>query len=81
MQFGRRVGFFEGLGSLRWEQLGEMGDLVDEGAHTHSHVQASRLPFAAVRGLKLNIEAVRANLGVTPTLLSYAWGQPRDVLP
>ncbi len=82
LQFAKRVGLFGGLKPLSWEQLAVMSDLVDVGAHTHSHVQASRVPFSAlVRELKVNVEMVKSNLGVTPTLFSYPWGQPRDILP
>jgi peptidoglycan/xylan/chitin deacetylase (PgdA/CDA1 family) len=77
---GTDLGLFPGLEPLTWGQLLEMGELVEVGAHTHSHVQVSRItPRVLKRELLRNLETIYRHLRQVPRFFSYPWGQHRDV--
>ncbi|MGI6575136.1 MAG: polysaccharide deacetylase family protein [bacterium] len=77
--FGRQVGLYKDLPPLTWQEAERMLDLVEFGAHTHSHVQVSALdPHVLEREINTNIELLTQRIGIKPSTFAYPWGQPVD---
>ncbi|MEW6523123.1 MAG: polysaccharide deacetylase family protein [Bacillota bacterium] len=77
---GAELGLFQGLEPLTWDQMLKMSDLVEIGAHTHSHVQLSRVSLDILeRELIANLEVVYRRINRVPRFFSYPWGQRQDL--